>query len=68
MAFPHIEQEDNNRSNPKACSFSVQEVHLQIFQAVLINRKKNKKTKPTVKTCLKNRLQILINRVNATGF
>lgn len=46
MAFPHIEQEDSNRSNPKACSFSVQEVHLQIFQAVLINRKKKKTTNP----------------------
>lgn len=40
MAILYIKQEENNRSSPKACSCSEQEVGLQIFQTVLINRKK----------------------------
>lgn len=48
MAFLHIEQEENNRSSPKAWSFSEQEVGLQIFQTVLINGKKNLKTEKPV--------------------
>lgn len=54
MAFLHIEKEENNRSSPKACSFSEQE-DFQILQDVLINRKKNE-TNPLWNPVFKNHL------------
>lgn len=67
MAFPHIEQEEITGAILRFVH-SLCKKYISKSSRLSWSTEKKNQTKPTVKTCLKNHLQILINMVNATGF